>query len=421
LRLAIIGGGISGLFAARKLHQDHDIRVFESGSYAGGHTNTVDAEVGGETVAVDTGFIVHNDRNYPLFVDLMDELGVTTQDSEMSFSMSCEISGLEYCGSTLNTLFAQRSNIVKPRFLGMLREVLRFNKLSDRLLATSDDQNLAGFLTEHGFSGAIADDYLIPMAAAIWSSDPAEILDFPAAYFGHFFHNHGLLSINNRPQWKTIPGGSRNYVAPLIAPFKDRVLLNSAVKRVERDANGVDVITADSQRARFDAVVFACHSDQALDMLARPTQAESQVLGAIPYQRNETVLHTDITLLPRKRLAWASWNYHRFADRASHNRGLVSVTYDMTHLQHLRASERLLVTLNAADKINPNRVLQRIDYQHPVYNRDSVAARRRWQEISGLNRSYYCGAYWGYGFHEDGMRSAVAVAKQLESSRRAAA
>jgi predicted NAD/FAD-binding protein len=399
------------------LYPHHDITVFESGAYAGGHTNTVDVTIGDETVAVDTGFIVHNDRNYPLFVALMNELGVATQDSEMSFSMSCEISGLEYCGSSLNTVFAQRRNIARPRFIGMLREILRFNKLSDRLLAASDDQNLAEFLAEHDFNGAIADDYLIPMAAAIWSSDPTEILDFPAAYFGHFFHNHGLLSISNRPQWKTIPGGCRNYIAPLSAPFKENVLLNAPVTRVERDANGVDIVTADSHRARFDAVVFACHSDQALGMLAQPTQAEADVLGAIPYQRNETVLHTDIGLMPRKRRAWASWNYRRF----DHHSRQVSVTYDMTHLQHLQASERLLVTLNATDKINPNRVLRRIDYQHPVYNRHSVVARGRWQEISGVNRSYYCGAYWGYGFHEDGMRSAVAVAEQLDLPRRAAA
>ncbi len=417
MRLAIIGGGISGLFAARLLHRNHEITVFESGSYAGGHTNTVDVVVGGKTVAVDTGFIVHNDRNYPLFISLMNELGVTTQDSEMSFSMSCELSGLEYCGSTLNTLFAQRRNIVNPRFIGMLREILRFNKLSDQLLSAPDDQNLIGFLQEHGFSGAIVDDYLVPMAAAIWSSEPSQILDFPAAYFGHFFHNHGLLSINDRPQWKTIPGGSRSYVGPLTEPFRDRILLNHAVNLVERDANGVEVITADSQRARFDGVVFACHSDQALRMLARPTQQEIEVLGAIPYQHNETILHTDIRLMPRTRLAWASWNYHRFANDSGH----VSVTYDMTHLQHLHASERLLVTLNATDKINPERVLQRIDYEHPVYNRESVAARGRWQEISGVNRSYYCGAYWGYGFHEDGMRSAVSVVEQLDSPRQAAA
>ncbi len=417
MRLAIIGGGISGLYAARLLHEQHDVTVFEAGAYAGGHTNTVDVSIDGVEVAVDTGFIVHNDRNYPLFIALMQELGVATQDSEMSFSMTCDNNGLEYCGSSLNTLFAQRRNLASPRFLGMLRDILRFNRLTDRLLQAPAGQNLADFLEYHQFSGALVDDYLVPMAAAIWSSDPAEILDFPAAYFGHFFNNHGLLSINNRPQWRTIPGGSRNYVQPLIAPFREHVLLNTSIARVERDAAGVTLIDGDNQHSRFDAAIFACHSDQALRMLASPTAAETAVLGAIPYQPNEAILHTDISLMPRRQRAWASWNYHRFAD----NNGQVCVTYDMTRLQHLEAPQRLLVSLNAADRIAPQRILRRIDYHHPVYNSHSVAARARWQEISGVNRSYYCGAYWGYGFHEDGMRSAVAAVDQLSAQLSAAA
>lgn len=417
MRIAIIGGGVSGLYAARLLWGNHDITLFEAGDYAGGHTNTVDADLGNETVAVDTGFIVHNDRNYPLFVNLMDELGVATQDSDMSFSMSCGINGLEYCGSNLNTLFAQRRNLLNPHFISMLREILRFNDLAETLLQSPDDMNLAEFLSQNDFEGAVINDYLVPMAAAIWSSDPREILDFPAAYFGHFFNNHGLLSVNNRPQWRTVSGGSRNYVAPLIEPFKDRVMLNTPVARVTRNTSGVEVTAADNHRGNYDAVVFACHSDQALKMLGDPSADESAVLGAIPYQSNTAVLHTDTGLMPKRRRAWAAWNYHRFESDLRQ----VCVTYDMTRLQNLRASKRLLVSLNAEDHIDADKVLQTIEYHHPVYNQSSVAARQARNRISGANRSYYCGAYWGYGFHEDGLRSAVDAVNALESAQRKAA
>ncbi len=409
MHIAIVGSGIAGLYSAHLLHPHHDITVFEAGAYAGGHTNTVDADFGAVTVPVDTGFIVHNDRNYPLFEALMQELGVATQDSEMSFSMSCDLSGLEYCGSDLNTLFAQRRNLLSPRFLKMLADIVRFNRLSDTLLAAPAGQNLAGFLDEHGFAGPVIDDYLLPMAAAIWSSDPAEILDFPAAYFGHFFDNHGLLSISNRPQWKTLPGGSRTYVDALTRPFADRIRLNSPVQRITRSADEVTLTSAAGEE-RFDAVIIACHSDQALAMLGDPTAEERDILGAIPFQENETILHTDISLMPDNRRAWAAWNYHRFETDARE----VCVTYDMTLLQHLQAPERLLVSLNATSRINPERVLRRIIYHHPVYNTASVAARARRDEISGSRNTFYCGAYWGYGFHEDGMRSAAEAVSRLE-------
>jgi len=406
----VIGAGISGLYAAYKLQTDHDVTVFESGDYAGGHTNTVDIELGGQPFAVDTGFIVHNDRNYPLFLELMQELGVATRDSEMSFSMTCDLSGLEYCGSSLNTLFSQRGNLLRPRFLKMLLEILRFNKLTDRLLNAPAEQNLAGFLNEHGFQGPVVDDYLVPMAAAIWSSDPAEILDFPAAYFGHFFNNHGLLSVNNRPQWRTVCGGSREYVEPLIRPFASKVLLNTPVHEVTRQAAGATLVTENGQRADFDTVIFACHSDQALQMLGDASADEREILAAIPFQPNETILHTDASLMPRKKLSWASWNYHRFVADARE----VCVTYDMSRLQHIDAPEPLLVSLNASDHINPQKVLRRINYSHPVYNRASVAARGRRNQISGVNNTHYCGAYWGYGFHEDGVRSAANVIAEIE-------
>ena len=409
MRIAIVGGGIAGLYTAHLLHPHHDIQLFEAGSYPGGHTNTVDVTVDGVTTAVDTGFIVHNDRNYPLFMALLDELGVAAQDGEMSFSMSCALSGLEYSGSSLNTLFAQRSNLLRPSFYRMLSEILRFNRLSETLINAPPEQNLGSFLAEHRFEGPAVNDYLVPMAAAIWSSDPAQILDFPAAYFGRFFHNHGLLSVNDRPQWRTICGGSRNYVAPLIAPFRDRLRLNTPVDSITRAPDHVLVTPRNQDAQRFDQVVLACHSDQALAMLADATAPEREILGAIPFQDNDTVLHTDIALLPQSRRAWAAWNYHRFQSDARE----VSVTYHMSLLQKLATPRPLLVTLNATDRINPDSVLRRIRYQHPVYSTASVRARERWGEISGHNRTHYCGAYWGYGFHEDGVLSGKAVADRL--------
>lgn len=409
MRIAIVGGGIAGLYTAHLLHPHHDIQVFESGNYPGGHTNTVDVTVDGVSTAVDTGFIVHNDRNYPLFTALLDELGVAAQDGEMSFSMSCALSGLEYSGSSLNTLFAQRRNLLRPTFYRMLSEILRFNRLSDTLINAPAGQNLAGFLAAHQFSGPVVDDYLVPMAAAIWSSDPVQILDFPAAYFGRFFHNHGLLSVNDRPQWRTICGGSRNYVAPLIAPFRDKVQLNAPVESIRRAPDHVLVKSRNQEAQRFDQVVLACHSDQALAMLADATLAEREILGAIAFQDNDTILHTDSAMLPRSQRAWAAWNYHRFQSDARE----VCVTYHMSLLQKLSTPQPLLVSLNATDRINPDRILRRIRYRHPVYSTASVQARGRWDEISGHNRTHYCGAYWGYGFHEDGVRSGKAVADSL--------
>ncbi len=411
MRIAIVGGGIAGLYTAHRLHPHHDIQLFEAGIYPGGHTNTVDVTVDGVTTAVDTGFIVHNNRNYPLFTALLDELGVAAQDGEMSFSMSCALSGLEYSGSSLNTLFAQRRNLLRPSFYKMLSEILRFNGLSDRLVSAPPEQNLAGFLAEHDFSGPVVDDYLVPMAAAIWSSDPAEILDFPAAYFGRFFHNHGLLSVNDRPQWRTVCGGSRNYVSPLIAPFRDRVHLNAPIDRIQRGDGHVLVKPRNQEVQHFDQVVLACHSDQALRLLADASTAEREILGAIAFQDNDTVLHTDTALLPRSRRAWAAWNYLRFQSDVQQ----VCVTYHMSLLQKLHTPRPLLVTLNATDRINPDAVLQRIRYQHPGYNTAGVRARGRWQEISGVNNTHYCGAYWGYGFHEDGVRSGKAVADALQA------
>jgi predicted NAD/FAD-binding protein len=411
LRIAIIGAGISGLYAGHLLHKDHEITLFEAADYIGGHSNTVDVTVANQQISVDTGFIVCNDRNYPLFIALLEELGVETIDTEMSFGVSCRRSGLEYCGSSLNNLFAQRRNLLNGSFHRMLFDIVRFNNLAEKLLDAPPSQSLAGFLGDHGFSGMVIDDYLVPMAAAIWSSNPSLILSFPAAYFGRFFHNHGLLSINNRPQWRTVAGGSRQYVDALIKPFRDSIRVGTSVSRVRRFPNQVRVTTADGHLDTFDAIVLACHSDQALSMLEEPTEAERQILGAIRYQANDTVLHTDRRLMPANTRAWAAWNYHRMEADGDE----VSVTYDMTNLQHLPLENPLMVSLNATRHIDPDTILRQFTYEHPLYDLESVAARSSWAEINGQNNTFYCGAYWGYGFHEDGVRSAANAVEAINT------
>ncbi|HRP86395.1 MAG TPA: FAD-dependent oxidoreductase [Gammaproteobacteria bacterium] len=412
MRIAIIGSGISGLTAARRLCPDHDVTVFEANHYIGGHTNTVDVDLDGRRWAVDTGFIVFNDRTYPNFISLMNEIGVESQPSDMGFSVRCDRSGLEYCGSSLNQLFAQRRNLVRPGFWRMLRDILRFNREARELLEGREDTlELGAYLAREGYSRQFTEQYIVPMGAAIWSTDPQTMLRFPARYFVDFFNNHGLLSVNDRPQWRVIRGGSRSYIGPLTAPFADRIQLNAPVMRVHRNAAGVELVLRDGHRAWFDGVVFACHSDQALAMLAQPTEAERSILGAIPYQPNRAVLHTDERLLPRRRAAWAAWNYHIPAER----RSAVSVTYNMNILQGLDAERQFLVTLNPASEIAADKVVREIVYQHPVYTPEGVAAQRRRAELMGANRSFYCGAWWSYGFHEDGVKSGLVAAAAVQA------
>ena len=412
MRIAIIGSGISGLTAARRLCPDHDITVFEANDYIGGHTNTVDVDLDGRQWAVDTGFIVFNDRTYPNFISLMNEIGVESQPSDMGFSVRCDRSGLEYCGSSLNQLFAQRRNLVRPGFWRMLRDILRFNREARELLEGREDTlELGAYLAREGYSRQFTERYIVPMGAAIWSTDPQTMLRFPARYFVDFFNNHGLLSVNDRPQWRVIRGGSRSYIGPLTAPFADRIHLNTPVMRVHRNASGVELVLRDGQRAWFDGVVFACHSDQALAMLAQPSDAERSILGAIPYQPNRAVLHTDERLLPRRRAAWAAWNYHIPAEALS----TVSVTYNMNILQGLDADRQFLVTLNPARDIDPDKVIKEIVYQHPVYTPEGVAAQRRRAELMGADRSFYCGAWWSYGFHEDGVKSGLVAAAAVQA------
>ncbi|MCO7556488.1 NAD(P)/FAD-dependent oxidoreductase [Metapseudomonas otitidis] len=409
MKIAIIGSGIAGLTTAYLLNRRHDIQVFEASDWIGGHTHTVDVTLHGRSYAVDTGFIVFNDWTYPNFIRLMEQLGVAHQPTEMSFSVCDPASGLEYNGNNLNSLFAQRSNLLSPGFWGMLRDILRFNRES---LADLDSgrvptsATLGDYLRERGYGQRFRDHYLVPMGAAIWSTSLEDMLAFPLAFFVRFFKNHGLLSVNDRPQWRVISGGSRSYVAPLTESFAERIRLACPVSRVERDADGVTVHSA-AGAERFDQVVFACHSDQALTLLAEPSQAEREVLGALPYADNEVVLHTDVRLLPRCKLAWASWNY-RLGGPAHQP---AAVTYDMNRLQGIEAPETFCVSLNQTDAIDPTRILARFTYAHPQYSLAGMQAQARWGEISGQQHSHFCGAYWANGFHEDGVVSALRVAR----------
>jgi predicted NAD/FAD-binding protein len=416
MNIAIIGTGISGLTAARHLHRAHDITMFEANDHIGGHTNTVDVEVQGQRHSVDTGFIVFNDWTYPNFIGLLEQLGVASQPTLMSFSVRCERTGLEYNGQDLNTLFAQRFNLFRPSFHRMLRDILRFNREAPTLLDGDHTISLNDYLREQGYSREFIEHYVIPMAAAIWSAEPELMGEMPARFFVQFFKNHGLLSVGNRPQWRVVRGGSRNYVGPLIEPFRDRIQMNRPVEWIRRLPTHVQIKPKHGAVEHFDEVVIATHSDQALRLLADPTTREREILDAIPYQENEAVLHTDTRLLPRRKLAWAAWNYHLPVQPQTR----VAVTYNMNILQNLDAPVTFCLTLNRSEIIDPARILYRTTYHHPVFTDAGVRAQARRDEISGVNRTWYCGAYWSYGFHEDGVNSGLAVARGLLERRAAA-
>lgn len=411
MKIAIIGSGIAGLTSAYLLNRRHDITVFEASDWIGGHTHTVDVEVKGQRYAVDTGFIVFNDWTYPNFIRLLSQLGVGFKDTEMSFSVSDPLSGVEYNGHNLNTLFAQRSNLVSPKFIGMVRDILRFNReaLQDLNNQRIDaDMTLGDYLKANGYSERFIQHYIVPMGAAIWSMSLNDMLGFPLQFFVRFFKNHGLLSVSDRPQWCVIEGGSSSYVAPLTESFKQHIRLNCAVNRVERDGDGVTVHSATGSE-RFDKVVFACHSDQALALLAAPTLTEQAILGALPYADNDVVLHTDTRLLPKRPLAWASWNY-RLGGPVDQP---AAVTYDMNILQGIQSDTTFCVSLNQTAAIDPSKILARYTYAHPQYSLAGMAAQARWEELLGANHSYFCGAYWANGFHEDGVVSALRVAREF--------
>ena len=418
MKLAIVGTGIAGMTAAHLLHGEHDLTIYEAGEYIGGHTNTVEVEREGMTYAVDTGFIVFNDWTYPNFIGLLDRLGVASQPSDMSFSVRCEDTGLEYNGTSLNRLFAQRRNLLRPSFYRMIRDILRFNRESVGLLNEPDPgPSLGAYLEQNRYSPPFIRNYIIPMAGAIWSAGPSAIWRYPARYLVQFFKNHGMLSVDARPTWRVITGGSQRYVEKLVRPFRERIRLQSPVEAIIRDSHGVEVRSHDragtSHTARFDGVVLACHSDQALALLADPSPLERDILGAIRYQANEAILHTDRSLLPRRRRAWAAWNYHLLPTPADR----VLVTYHMNTLQRLRASCDFCVTLNRSDAIDPAQVLKRITYHHPVFTPEAIAAQQRHREINGQRRTWYCGAYWGFGFHEDGVKSAMMACESLRAGQ----
>ena len=411
MKIAIVGTGIAGNVVAHRLHGAHEITVYEAADHVGGHTHTHRIELDGEVQHVDTGFIVFNHRTYPNFVNLLAELGVTSHDSAMSFSVRNEGSGLEYNGTSLNSLFAQRVNLLRPSFLGMVRDILRFNREAPRLLNADEHEiTLGDYLAEHDYSRQFVDDYLVPMGAAIWSTDPQRMLGFPARFLVRFMHNHGMLTVNDRPTWRVISGGSARYVERLVAPWRHLIRLNCAVTQVRRRSDGVWIAAQGAPTARYDHVFFASHADEALRVLADPSPAEREILGALPFQRNEAVLHTDTSLLPRRRLAWAAWNSHVLPQA----RGRVALTYNMNILQGLTSRHTFCVTLNRSDAIDPARVLKRIDYQHPLFTPAGIAAQRRHHEISGVHRTHYCGAYWRYGFHEDGVVSAQQAVQRFE-------
>jgi uncharacterized protein len=409
MRIAIVGAGISGLVAAHHLHPRHDITVYEANDYAGGHTNTVRVDLADETHWIDTGFIVLNDRNYPSFEPLLAELGVATQPSHMSFSVS-DGRDFEYAG-TPRGLFAKPSHAASPRFRRMVRDLVRFNREARSLLELPPGAgpSLREFLADGGYSEWFVERLIVPQAAAVWSAEPEQMWSFPAGFLAHFFHNHGMLGFRDRPRWRTVTGGSRRYVEEITRPFADRLRLRAPVRAVTRAIHGVEVAADGCETDLYDEVVIAAHSDQALAMLADPSDAEREILGSIPYLRNEAVLHTDRALLPRRRAAWASWNFHLLTPTPR----LPAVTYWMNNLQSLRSNTNFCVTLNRGAAIDPDRVIRRIDYAHPVYTPEGVAAQARHGEISGANRTHFCGAYWRWGFHEDGVVSALRALERV--------
>ncbi|MEX2196121.1 MAG: FAD-dependent oxidoreductase [Thermoleophilaceae bacterium] len=413
MRVAIVGAGVSGLVAAHTLRERHEVTVYEAGSYPGGHTNTIRVDTADATHHVDTGFIVFNDRNYPRFERLLEELGVAGQPSEMSFSVS-NGNGFEYSGSSPNGLFARRRHLVSPAFHRMIRDLVRFNREARALVGTNGGgPSLGAFLEEGGYSPQFAERLIVPQMSAVWSADPEQAWAFPASFLAEFFDNHGMFELRGRPRWRTVSGGSARYVEALTAPFRDRIRLNAPVRRIERVDGGVDVTVDGAGPERYDEVVLAVHADQALAMLADPSPAEHELLGAIPYVPNEAVLHTDRSQLPRRRRAWASWNFHL----GEHAPGRTAVTYHMNRLQSLDSGDDYCVTLNRTDLIDPERMIRRIPYAHPVFTPEGIAAQGRWHEISGVNRTHYCGAYWGFGFHEDGVRSAHRACELLDAPR----
>jgi uncharacterized protein len=407
MKIAVVGTGIAGNVAAHLLARDHDLTVFEQNDYVGGHTNTVRVDAEDGPLDVDTGFIVYNEERYPSFVKLLRGLGVESQPSSMSFSVHSEVDGLEYSS---RSLFSQRRNALRPWFWRMVSDIVRFNERSRRLLLDADDDVLLGpFLEKSRYSPAFMEYFLGPLGAAIWSASPRQMREFPARFFARFFTHHRFLDVFGQPEWRVVRGGSRRYVEKLTASFRDKIRVSTPVTSIRRSKDHVLVTPRGGAPERFDEVIVATHGDEALAMLDDPTPDEREILGSFRFQENTAVLHTDARLMPRQRRAWACWN----AYVPRHPRGRVAVTYDMTALQSLASKREYFVTLNRTDDIDPRKVLRTIRYHHPVFSRAAVVAQKRHAVISGIGRTHFCGAYWGFGFHEDGVNSALAVGRHF--------
>ena len=413
--IAIVGAGVSGLTAAYLLAKKHQVTVFEKNDKIGGHTATVDIEKDGRTYAIDTGFIVFNDKTYPNFLALLAEIGVGKQATEMSFSVHNCQTGMEYNGHNLNTLFAQRRNILRPKFWLLVKEILRFNQQCKKVFENNhyvDGYTLGDFLSDNRFNDFFAEHYILPMGAAIWSSSLAQMQQFEFRFFVQFFYHHGLLNIADRPQWYVIPEGSRSYLAPLTAPFKDNIRVNANISGITRENGKTLIHFHDTMSEVFDEVILACHSDEALALLNDATAQEQSLLSSMPYSENNVVLHTDISLLPHREKAWASWNYQLSQDRHK----AASVTYNMNILQGINSPDTFCVTLNQKDEIDPNCILREFTYYHPIFSSQSILAQQQRHLICGVNHTHFAGAYWHNGFHEDGVKSAVEVAKRFDCS-----
>ena len=411
MKIAIVGSGISGNSLAYTLSKEHDITLFEKNNRLGGHSHTHEITSQGKKINVDTGFIVFNKKTYPLFTKLLDELNVHYEKSDMSFSVFSKDRNFEYNGTTLNTLFSQRKNIFNYKFIKMIYEIIKFNKVALTLLSAKTEISLETFLRQNNFSDYFCKNYILPMGAAIWSSNINSMLKFPAVFFVKFFNNHGMLNINDRPQWLTVTNGSKEYVEKLTASIKKNIKLNCPVKTVKRNKDSVEIKSSDGTEI-FDYIFFACHSDEALKLIIDPSTQEKEVLSSIPYSKNEVTLHTDESIMPNNKLTWAAWNYNI----DSTNDMPIALTYNMNILQNLKTQQTILVTLNDNGNINPEKVLKKINYDHPLFSLRSVEAQKNYGIISGVNRTGYAGAYWGNGFHEDGISSAYNAIKYFKEA-----